>query len=93
MVEITSVAILIAFVMGGTELVKQAFDKNWRVVAIIVVAVLIGGLAGVFLLTDIGLALGMFYGLSASGVITGLQKFGHGTAAPGTAKEVLPASK
>ena len=44
MVEITSVAILIAFVMGGTELVKQAFDKNWRVVAIIVVAVLIGGL-------------------------------------------------
>ena len=78
----TATALLTLFVIGGTELVKQAYAKNWRAVSIIVVAALIGGIGGAFLLPVIGIAPGLAVGLSGSGLITGVQNIGKGTATP-----------
>lgn len=74
-----AVSLLTLFVVGGTELVKQAFARNWKAVVIIAVAALIGGIGGVFVLPVIGFAPGLAIGLSASGLITGVQKIGQGT--------------
>lgn len=74
-----SVTLLVSMIVGGTEFVKRLFDKDLRAVALIVVSVLIGGIAGVTIFKDIGFALGVVIGLSSSGVVTGLQKFGQGT--------------
>ena len=75
----TATALLIAAVIGATELVKQAFDKNWRVVVIIAVSALLGGF-GAMLLVD-GTALvffsGLAVGLGASGVVTTAKKLGE----------------
>ncbi len=71
--------LLTLFVIGGTELVKQAYAKNWKAVTTIVVAALIGGIGGAFLLPVIGFAPGLAIGLSGSGLITGVQKIGQGT--------------
>lgn len=67
-------AVLIGLVDGGTELVKRAFDKDWRAVATIVVAALIGGLGG--LVFGANFLVGMVFGLAASGYITIAQNFG-----------------
>lgn len=75
-----AVALLTLFVIGGTELVKQAFARNWKAVVIIIVASVIGGFGGWLLLPVIGFAPGLAIGLSASGLVTGLQKVGQGTA-------------
>lgn len=72
-------ALLTLFAIGGTELVKQAFNRNWQAVVIISVCAIIGGLGGLFVLPVIGFAPGLAIGLSASGLITGVQKFGNGT--------------
>ena len=72
-------ALLTLFCIGATELVKQAFNRNWKAVVIISVCAVIGALGGAFLLPVIGLAPGLAIGISASGLVTGLQKFGTGT--------------
>lgn len=74
---ITGIAaiVLYGFVMGGTELVKRVFKKDWQAVAIIVVAGLCGGLGGLYLGTDF--LAGVVYGLAASGFITLAQNFGE----------------
>lgn len=72
-------ALLTLFVVGATELVKQAFARNWKAVVIIVVSAIVGGLGGLFLLPVIGLPVGLAIGLSASGLVTSVQKFGEGT--------------
>lgn len=74
-----SVSILVSMVIGATELVKRIFDKDYRAVALIVTSVVVAALASVTILDEIGLALGIVIGLSSSGVVTGLQKFGQGT--------------
>lgn len=83
MTDITDVtvatALLTLFVIGATELIKQAFAKNWKAVVIIAVSALVGGLGGLLLLPVIGLPVGIAVGLSASGLVTSAQKFGEGT--------------
>lgn len=74
-----AVAVLTFLAVGGTELVKQAFARNWKAVVIIVVSTLIGGLGGVFLVPVVGGVAGLAIGLSASGLVTGFQKIGQGT--------------
>lgn len=71
--------LLTLFVIGATELVKQAFARNWKAVVIITVSALVGGLGGLFLLPVIGLPVGLAIGLSASGLVTSVQKVGEGT--------------
>lgn len=73
----TAVFMLTSMVIGATELVKRAFAADWRTTAIIAVAALVGGLGGLVLLPEVGLVGGIVIGLSASGVVTGIQKFGH----------------
>lgn len=72
-------AVLTFLAIGGTELVKQAFARNWKAVVIIVVSTLIGGLGGWLLLPVLGGVVGLTIGLSASGLVTGFQKIGTGT--------------
>lgn len=72
----TTVFLLTAMVIGGTELVKRAFDRDWRAVVIILVSTAIGGFGGGVLLPSIGLVAGIVIGLAGSGVVTGLQKIG-----------------
>lgn len=67
-------AILTGLVMGGVELVKRLFNKDWQAVAIILVASLIGGLAGMAM--GINILEGIVYGLAASGYITLAQNIG-----------------
>lgn len=83
MIDITNPAVAISmltfFAIGGTELVKQAFARNWKAVVIIIVSTLIGGLGGWLLLPAVGGTVGLAVGLSASGLVTGFQKIGQGT--------------
>lgn len=60
--------VLTGLVAGGTELIKRVFDKDWRAVATIIVAALIGGLGG--LVFGAQFLVGMVFGLAASGYIT-----------------------
>lgn len=66
--------VLTGLVAGGTELVKRVFDKDWRVVATIIVAALIGGTGG--LVFGANFLVGMVFGLAASGYITIAQHVG-----------------
>lgn len=60
--------VLTGLVAGGTELVKRLFDADWRAVATIIVAALIGG-AGA-LVFGANFLVGMVFGLASSGYIT-----------------------
>ena len=71
--------LLTLFVVGATEMAKQAFNQNWKSVVIIAVAALVGGFAGAAFFPVIGLPVGIALGLSASGLVTTLQKVGEGT--------------
>lgn len=71
--------LLALFVVGTTELVKQAFARNWYAVVVISLSAVVGGLAGWLLFPVIGGAVGIALGLSASGFVTSLQKIGQGT--------------
>ena len=66
--------ILTGLVMGGAELIKRLFDKDWRAAAIIASSALIGGLAGMAL--GITILQGIAFGLAASGYITLAQNIG-----------------
>lgn len=67
-------AVLTGLVMGGVELVKRLFDRDWRAVIIIVVASLIGGFAGWAM--GVAFLTGMAFGLAASGYVTLAQNLG-----------------
>ena len=66
--------ILTGLVMGGSELIKRLFDKDWRAAAIIASSAVIGGLAGMSL--GITVLQGIAFGLAASGYITLAQNIG-----------------
>ena len=74
-IDATSAAILLGMVAGVVELVKRAFDKDWRAVITIVGAGLVGALV------SLGIAvnplLGAVVGLAASGYITIAQNLGR----------------
>lgn len=60
--------VLTGLVAGGTELVKRLFDADWRAVATIIVAALIGGAGS--LVFGANFLVGMVFGLASSGYIT-----------------------
>ena len=67
-------AILLGVVAGVIELIKRAFDKDWRAVAIIAGAGITGALVG--LLISVNPLIGAVVGLAASGYITIAQNIG-----------------
>lgn len=74
--SVVQVSLLVASVIGAVEAVKAAFDHNWRTVAIICVAGLLGGLGACLLVGFTALAFfaGVSVGLGASGVVTVARK-------------------
>ena len=65
---------LTGLVAGVVELIKRIFDKDWRAMATIIAAALVGGAGG--LVFGINFLIGMVFGLSASGYITIAQNIG-----------------
>jgi len=63
-----------AAVIGFAELVRRLFKRDFEAVIIIAGAAVIG--VGLSLLTNHDWTYGLVAGLSASGLVTGLQKFG-----------------
>lgn len=61
-------AVLLGMVAGVVELIKRAFAKDWKAVAIIIGAGVAGTLTG--LLLTISPLIGAVVGLAASGYIT-----------------------
>lgn len=74
-IDATSAAILLGMVAGVVELIKRAFDKDWRAVITIVGAGLVGALVGLGI--AINPLLGAVIGLAASGYITIVQNLGR----------------
>ena len=66
--------ILTGLVMGGVELVKRLFEKDWKAAITICISAIIGGIAGCML--GILPLQGAVYGLAASGYITLAQNVG-----------------
>ncbi len=67
-------AILLGMVAGIVEVIKRAFEKDWKAVAIILGAAATGALTA--LAIAINPLIGAVVGLSASGFITIAQNFG-----------------
>ena len=72
--DAVTVAILLGMVAGVVELIKRAFETDWKAVAIILGAGITGALVG--LAISINPLIGAVVGLSASGFITIAQNFG-----------------
>lgn len=68
-------AILLGMVAGVVELIKRAFEKDWKAVAIILGAGITGALTA--LLININPLIGTVVGLAASGFVTIAQNIGH----------------
>lgn len=68
-------AILLGMVAGVIELIKRAFEKDWKSVAIIAGAGVTGCLVG--LAIGVNPLIGAVVGLAASGYITIAQNIGH----------------
>ena len=68
--------VLTGLVMGGVELIKRLFDKDWKAATTICVSAIIGGIAG-FVMGIMPIQ-GIAFGLAASGYITFAQNFGNG---------------
>ena len=66
---------LLGMVAGVVELIKRAFDKDWRAVFIIFGAGVVGLLAG--LACGLNPLVGAVVGLAASGYITIAQNIGY----------------
>lgn len=66
--------ILTGLVMGGVEIVKRAFSKDWKGVITILVSAVIGGIAGLAL--NISALQGIAFGLAASGYVAFAQNIG-----------------
>lgn len=69
------VAILLGMVAGVVELIKRAFEKDWKAVAIIIGAGAAGALTA--LLISVNPLIGAVIGFAASGYITIVQNIGH----------------
>lgn len=67
---------IVGAVIGFTQLVKSAFDRDYRTVVIIVGAAVIGALAGFFGIDGVTIPAGIVLGLSAAGVVTLAQAAG-----------------
>jgi hypothetical protein len=67
---------IVGAVIGFTQLVKSAFDRDYRTCVIIVGAAIIGALAGYFAIDGVTIPMGIVYGLTASGVVTLAQAAG-----------------
>ena len=67
-------AILLGMVAGIVELIKQAFKKDWKSVAIIAGAGITGALVG--LAINVNPLIGAVVGLAASGYVTIAQNIG-----------------
>lgn len=63
-------------VAGAIELIKRVFDKDWKAVAIIIGAGLVGGLISLFPEMEFTFLTGVVGGLAASGFITLGQNIG-----------------
>ncbi len=68
-------AILLGMVAGVVEMIKRAFDKDWKSVAIIAGAGVTGSLVG--LAIAINPLIGAVVGFAASGFITIAQNIGQ----------------
>lgn len=73
-INVVTAIVLIGLVTGATELVNQISKKNWTAVITIVVAGLIGGVAGWAM--GIMPLIGIVYGLAATGYVTLAQNIG-----------------
>lgn len=73
----TEAILLVGAVAGVVELIKRAFEKDWRVVITIIGAGLIGGVLSLFPEIGFSLLTGIVGGLSASGFITIGQNIGN----------------
>ena len=73
--------VLLGSVVAGVELVKRILDKDWRTVATIVVAAVVGGIVGA---SGCGLSIfeGAIYGLSATGLFNFAQNLGVNVKTP-----------
>lgn len=80
--DATTAIILTGLVMGGAELIKRLFDKDWRAASTILASAIIGGVAGAAM--GIFVLQGIAYGLAASGYITLVQNIGKRGANGGT---------
>lgn len=67
--------VLTGLVMGGVELIRRLFDKDWKATITICVSAIIGGVAGAAL--GILPIQGVAYGLAASGYVTFVQNIGR----------------
>lgn len=79
-----ALGLLTTMIIGATELIKRLFDRDYRAATIIAVSALVGGIGAVFMFQGVSFALGVVTGLSASGIITGVQKIGTGTSSAPT---------
>ena len=68
-------AVILGMVAGVIEMIKRAFDRDWKAVAIIIGAGVAGAITG--LLLQISPLIGAVVGLAASGYITIAQNIGH----------------
>lgn len=67
--------VLMGSVSAGIELVKRILDKDWRTVATIIVAAIVGALIG-SCYCGLAVAEGVVYGLSATGLFNFAQNIG-----------------
>lgn len=67
---------IVGAVVGFTQLVKSAFDRDYRTVTVITGAAIIGALAGFFSVEGVDIPTGIVLGLTASGVVTLAQAAG-----------------
>lgn len=67
---------IVGAVVGFTQLVKSAFDRDYRTCVIIIGAAIIGALAGFFQVDGVSVASGIVLGLTAAGVVTIAQAAG-----------------
>lgn len=73
-IDPTIAVILIGFVSGVIEMVKRAFDKDFRAAIIILAAGVAGGIGGYMLNIDLVIAIAA--GFATSGYITIAQNIG-----------------
>lgn len=72
--DAVTTAIILGMVAGVVELIKRAFEKDWKAVIIIAGAGIAGALTA--LLISVNPLIGAVVGLAASGYITIVQNFG-----------------
>lgn len=70
---------VVGAVAGVTELIRRIAGKDWQGAAVIAASAIVGALAGALNVNGLDVASGILAGLTASGVITVISKFGHNT--------------